>query len=130
MAPEEVVDRAYELISFAAGGEPAWDDFRLLFTDPCVLALRVFPDDPAVSVMDMDAYVRAQMRPGLTEEGYAEFPGAREVTRTGDVCVVRQQFAMQFARRDPVPALDVFSLVRIDGEWRIAAIVSDMAERG
>jgi hypothetical protein len=28
MSPEEVVDRAYELISFAAGGEPAWPEFR------------------------------------------------------------------------------------------------------
>ncbi len=47
LEPTAVVDRAYELIGFAAGGEPDWPRFRELFTDPCVLALRVFPDDDA-----------------------------------------------------------------------------------
>ena len=68
MSPENVVDRAYELISFAAGGEPAWPEFRALFTEPCVLALRVFPDDDAVTVMDLDGYVVHQMRDGLSDE--------------------------------------------------------------
>jgi hypothetical protein len=121
-----VVDRAYDLISFAAGGRPAWDEFRGLFTEPCVLALRVFPDDPAITVMDMDAYVRAQMREGLSEEGYGEVPGERDVSVMGDVATVHQRFAMQFATGAPVPAIDVFSLVRLDGAWRIAAIVSDV----
>ncbi|MFZ9385183.1 MAG: hypothetical protein ACO27U_10985, partial [Ilumatobacteraceae bacterium] len=69
MTPEQVVDRAYELISFAAGGEPAWPEFRSLFTDPCVLALRVFPDDPSITVMNLDSYVVHQMREGLSDEG-------------------------------------------------------------
>ena len=38
MSPEDVVDRSYELISFAAGGEPAWAEFRSLFTEPSTLA--------------------------------------------------------------------------------------------
>jgi hypothetical protein len=121
-----VVDRAYELISFAAGGRPAWDEFRALFTEPCVLALRVFPADPAVTVMDMDGYVRAQMREGLSDEGYGEVPGERDVSVIGDVATVHQRFGMQFAAGEPVPAIDVFSLVRLDGTWRILAIVSDV----
>jgi hypothetical protein len=42
---------------------------------------------------------------------------------------VHQQFAMQFAAGTPVPAIDVFSLARIDGEWRIVSIVSDTESR-
>lgn len=126
MSPEDVVDRAYELISFAAGGEPAWPEFRALFTEPCVLALRVFPDDDAVTVMDLDGYVVHQMRDGLSDEGYSEIPGERTTTVVGEAAVVLQQFAMQFTDRPPVPAFDGFSLVRIDGHWKIASIISDM----
>ena len=124
--PGVVVDRAYELISFAAGGAPGWDAFRQLFVQQAVLALRVFPGDAAVTVMDMNAYVVAQMGHGLGEAGYTEIPGARQVHITGDIAVIYQDFAMQFATGDPVPALDVFSLCRIDGQWRIVSIVSDM----
>lgn len=126
MTPEDVVERAYELISFAAGGEPAWPEFRTLFTTPCVLALRVFPGDDAVTVMDLDAYMVHQMCDGLSEEGYSEEPGERTTTVVGDVAVVHQAFTMHFAGRPPVGALDVFSLVVVDGRWRIASIVSDI----
>jgi hypothetical protein len=126
MSPEEVVDRAYELISFAAGGQPAWQEFRALFVEPNALALRVFPEDPAITVMDLDGYVVHQMRDGLSEEGYSEIAGERTTTIVGDAAVVLQQFAMQFKDRSPVPAFDGFSLVRIDGAWKIASIISDM----
>jgi hypothetical protein len=128
--PESVVDRAYELISFAAGGAPRWDAFGQLFVPQAVLALRVFPGDTAVTVMDMNAYVVAQMGHGLGEAGYTEIPGARRVHITGDIAVIHQDFTMQFATGDAVPALDVFSLCRIDGQWRIVAIVSDMRHTG
>lgn len=126
MSPEEVVDRSYELISFAAGGEPAWPEFRALFTEPSTLALRVFPDDPAITVMDLDAYVVHQMRDGLSDEGYSEIPGERTTTIVGDAAVVLQRFAIQYKDRPPVPAFDGYSLVRIDGAWKIASIISDM----
>jgi hypothetical protein len=126
MRPEEVVDRVYELVSFAAGGEPDWKAHRALFTEPTTLALRVFPDDPQITVMDYDSYVVHQMRDGLSEEGYSEIPGERSTTVVGDVAVVLQQFAMQFKDRQPVPAFDAYSLVRIDGCWKIASVISDM----
>lgn len=126
MSPEDVVDRSYELISFAAGGEPAWLEFRGLFTEPCVLALRVFPEDEAITVMDLDAYVVHQMREGLSGEGYTEIPGERTVSVVGDAAVVMQRFSIIYKDRVPVPAFDGYSLVRVGGEWRIASIISDM----
>lgn len=87
MNPTDVVDGSYELISFAAGGEPAWPDFRSLFTDPCVPGLRVFPDDAAITVMNLDAYMVHQMREGLSDEGYSESPGKRSTT----IVVLRQE---------------------------------------
>lgn len=127
--PGDVVDRAYELISFSAGGSPAWDEFRALFTTPCVLALRLFPDDSEITVMDMDAYVVAQMREGMQENGYAEIPGERTTTIDADIASVRQHFTMNFGDRSPVHALDVFQLVRITNRWYIASIISDMIKQ-
>lgn len=126
MSPEDVVDRSYELISFAAGGEPAWPEFRSLFTEPCVLALRVFPEDEAITVMDINAYVVHQMREGLSDEGYTEVPGERTVTIVGDAAVVLQQFFIVYKDQAPVPAFDGYSLVRVGGQWKIASIISDM----
>jgi hypothetical protein len=126
MSPEEVVDRSYELISFASGGEPAWPEFRALFTERSTLALRVFPGDAAITVMDLDAYVARQMRDGLSEEGYSEIPGERTTTIVGDAAVVLQQFFIQYKDQPPVPAFDGYSLVRVDGVWKIASIISDM----
>jgi hypothetical protein len=76
--------------------------------------------------MDLDGYVVHQMRDGLSEEGYSEIAGERTTTIVGDAAVVLQQFVMQFKDRSPVPAFDGFSLVRIDGAWKIASIISDM----
>lgn len=126
MSPEEVVDRSYELISFAAGGEPAWTEFRALFTEPSTLALRVFPDDAQITVMDLDSYVVHQMRDGLSDEGYSETPGERVTTIVGNAAMVVQQFTIHYRDRPPVPAFDGYSLVRIDGVWKIVSIVSDM----
>ncbi|MEN9805096.1 MAG: hypothetical protein RIS41_1943 [Actinomycetota bacterium] len=126
MSPEEVVDRVYELISFSAGSEPDWPAHRALFTEPTVLALRVFPDDPQITVMDYDSYVVHQMRDGLSDEGYVEIPGERTTTIVGEAAVVLQEFAMKFRDRPPVPAFDAYSLVRVDGVWKIASVISDM----
>jgi hypothetical protein len=125
-SPEATVDRAYELIGFAEGGTPDWTTFRTLFTEPCTLALRVFPGDPAITVMDMDAYVVAQMAHGLSEQGYSETPGDRTVNAIGEVAMVHQQFEMNFAAGPPVPATDIFSLAFVDGRWLIVSIVSDV----
>lgn len=124
--PATVVDRAYELISFAAGGEPQWPEFRALFANPCVLALRVFPDDAAVTIMDLDAYVIHQMREGMGESDYTEIPGRRRIERIGSVASVQQEFTMTFGTGDPVPAIDFFHLAELDGRWSITAILSDM----
>ena len=68
------------------------------------------------------------MRPGLSEGGYEEIPGRREVALIGDIAIVHQSFTMNFADAPPVPATDVFQLARLDGVWRITAIASDIVE--
>ncbi|MFF2084035.1 hypothetical protein ACFVVM_09675 [Nocardia sp. NPDC058176] len=122
-----VVDAAYRFLGFAAGDQPRWQQFGALFTPTAVLALRVFPDDEAISVMNLHDYAEAQMRHGLRDLGYTETPGDRTVDVVGAVAVVRQDFTMDFPHRPAARAVDVFSLAAIDHEWRIIAVVSDVS---
>ncbi len=125
----EIVDAAYELLSFEPGQEPDWPGFRRCFHSRAVLALRVFPGDADISVLSLAEYAQAQLREGLKEEGYTETPQSREVQVTGSVATVSQHFTMNFAGRAPVPAIDVFALIRLDGRWQIVSVVSDLTSR-
>jgi hypothetical protein len=126
-SPTDAVDAAYELISFPPGETPRWEDFQQLFVKEAVLALRVFPSDPSVSVLSLEQYAESQMRHNLQEDGYTETPGKRVVDVVGDVATVRQAFTMNFAGRSPIEAVDTFSLVRTPSGWKIVAVISDLA---
>lgn len=121
-----VVERAYAALEFEPGAEPDWDLFDSAFAPEAILALRVFPEDPEISVMGLRAYAESQMRNDLGEQGYSETPEAGSIEVIGDIAVVRQPFTMNFADRS-VDAVDVFSLVRILGVWKVVAVVSDTA---
>ncbi len=128
--PAAVVEEAYRLIGFDPGGEPQWDRFRALFDPRAVLALRGFPGDEAVSVMDLDEYVVVQMRGGMREAGYEEIPGETEWYEFGDIAEARVVFQIRYGDADPVAALDLFQLVRREGRWWIVSIISDIPPPG
>lgn len=128
--PEAVVEEAYRLIGFDPGGEPQWDRFKALFDPKAVLALRVFPEDDAVTVMDLDEYVVIQIREGMKEEGYEEIPGETEWYLFGDVAEARVVFHIKYGAAEPIPALDIYQLVRRGGRWWIVSIVSDIPKPG
>ena len=121
-----VVDGAYDTLAFGPGGQPDWAAFAEVFDDRALLALRAFPDDIAISVMNLAEYAESQMRNDLESHGYSETPGERSIEVIGDVACVRQAFTMNFAHR-AVDAVDVFLLSRTGGEWRTLAVVSDIA---
>ena len=80
------------------GAEPDWEGFRALFHRQAVLALRVFPEDDAITVMDLDAYMVKQMRAGMEEEGYSETLVSRTELVFHDVAEVRVVFEMRSAK--------------------------------
>jgi hypothetical protein len=116
---------AYEALAFDPGEEPDWSLFTSAFDTRAVLGLRVFPHDRDIRVLDLADYAQAQLSNGLKEQGYSEEQGQGTIEVFGDVAVVRQQFTMVFME-GRVPAIDVFSLVRIDGIWRIISVISDL----
>ncbi|MGI9161741.1 MAG: hypothetical protein ACR2JI_02285, partial [Mycobacterium sp.] len=121
------VDSAYAILEFEPGGEPDWTVGDELYSPQAVLALRVFPDDPTVSVLSWPQYKKAQMADNLGEHGYSETPGDREVQIIGDIALVHQHFTMNFRHRPPAAAVDVFGLVRHHGRWQIVSVLSDAA---
>jgi hypothetical protein len=127
-SPSEVVDAAYELLSFEPGREPDWPRFSECFHPRAILALRVFPDDTDISVLSLQEYARAQMADGLKEKGYSETPQTRDIEVTGSVATIMQHFTMNFADRAPVPAIDIFSLIHLGRRWQIVAVVSDITQ--
>lgn len=122
-----VIERAYQALAFEPGDLPDWERFDSEFVPQALLGLRVFPEDPAISLLDLREYAEAQVANGVKEQGYSETPGECAIEILGDVAVVRQVFTMNFAQ-GPVQAVDFFSLVRQDSQWRIVAVVSDMQQ--
>jgi hypothetical protein len=128
--PKAVVDESYRLISFKRGAEPVWERFRQLFAPGAILALRVFPEDKAISLMGLEDYVIKQIREGMKEEGYSEKIVSRREFTFGHISEVRVVFEMQFGEGRPHTALDIYQLVRNQGRWWIVAIISEILEPG
>ena len=129
-SPQALVDECYRLISFPAGSLPGWDRFKSLFVENAVLALRVFPEDESMSVMNLDQYARRQIREGMKEEGYTETVLRQEWFGFGDVCETRVIFEMQFGDGEAVTAFDIFQLVKLDGRWWITSITGEVPKAG
>jgi hypothetical protein len=125
-SPEMLVDAAYELISFGPGSDPSWQAFRRLFAEPCVLALRLFPDDPSISVLSIDDYMREQVREGMREEGYVERPLERDFSRTGDMAAATVRFEMVFGVDRKYLGVDQFQMVKRAGRWWIVSISGEI----
>lgn len=129
-SPATLVDACYNLISFQPGSKPVWDQFCALFQPQAVLALRVFPDDDAITVMDLDAYMIKQMRADMEEAGYSETLLRRTEFIFHDIAQVRVLFEMKFGVAERHTAIDVFSLIRLENYWYITSIVSDFVTPG
>lgn len=121
-----VVDAGYETLTFGPGEQPDWDRFFARYVDGAVVAHRVFPEDASITVMSVAEYAHKQMRADITQHGYSETPGRRETFVVGSAAMVRQEFTMNLPNRPPVYAVDMFSLVEIDGQWRIVSVISDL----
>ncbi len=127
---EAIVAEAYRLISFEPESGPDWKRFNALFAERAVLALRVFPEDESVSVMNLDEYAVTLMRKGMREEGYTETQVQTDWFEFGEIAEARVIFEIRFGDDDPITALDVFQLVRREGRWWIVSIIAEIPRAG
>ena len=125
-SPARMVEECYRLISFPPGPPRSGIASASYSRLKAVLALRVFPEDGAVTVMTLEEYMVHQMRAGMTEHGYTETIINHSTSVFGDIAEARVDFTMTFGGASPVPALDIFQLARREGRWWIVCIISDM----
>jgi hypothetical protein len=97
-----------------------------LFAPEAVLALRLFPGDPEISVLTLSDYERVQVTKAMRETGYEERLLKADYVELGSICEARVEFQMIFGPSDVHDALDVFQLARLGGEWRIVSILSEV----
>jgi hypothetical protein len=128
-AVERVIDRSYETLPAEEHDAPGWEQYVELFADRAVLALRLFPRDPHVLVMNLEEYRRAHFGEGVELDTHSEVPGQRSVEIIGDVATVRQPLTFQFATQGHLEAVDQFTLARRDGVWKIVSVISDFPDR-
>ena len=123
-----MVEAAYNLISFGPGADPAWLSFRRLFAERPVLALRLFPNDESLSIMDLDQYVRCQIREDMKQLGYVERPLESTFVVVGQVAQARVRFEMIYGPDERYEGVDYFQLVQQIGEWKIVSIAGEILE--
>ena len=128
--PEAVVKECYRLISFEAGSEPNWDAFKSLFHPNAILTLRVFPGDPAITVMNLDEYAQLQVTEGMKKEGYSEKITEEKWLKHGDLAGSQVAFEIKFGDQAPIPAFDAFQLVHLEGRWWITMIMGEILPMG
>jgi hypothetical protein len=132
LTAEGVVNKIYELVSFEADTTPDWDAVRSLFLDEAVIVLRTGRFETGVFTVDgfVDDFVSFIERANVEETGFQE-----QVIRTRpwvfkDMAqiLVLYEASIPGSGRPPQQGVDVFSLVRRDGRWWIAAVTNDIPD--
>jgi hypothetical protein len=128
--PETLVEECYRLISFPPGSSPDWPRFTSLFVPNAIMTLRLFAGDDAMSIMTLDEYVAWQVTESMKEEGYEERVLKQDWFGFGDVRETRVVFELQYGSAEPIPAFDIFQLVRSEGRWWITSITGEIPKPG
>ena len=125
---EATVRHLYDLISAEAGSTPDWSPVRDLFLPESIIVLRTSRD--ALSVLSLDGFIQDfqafYANPQVVEKGFKETILGLEATEFGDMAQVWVLYEARIVGGGGNQGLDNFSLVRRDGEWRVAAITNDV----
>ena len=127
---EQIVVDVYELVSWTDGNTPDWDVVRQVFIPEAVVVLR-YP--PVLKVMSVDGFLLDWLRfqnqlegAGLT--GFQETVLSIRTTEFGDVAHVHVVYESSIpgTGRPAQPGVDLWSLIRVDGEWKVVSVVNEL----
>ena len=133
-APEAVVRRLYDLVTFPKGAAPDWDELRSLFLKEAVVALR--SSHTKISVFSVDAFVQDFVsfieRAKVMETGFEEKIVDLKMVELGDIaqCFVIYEARIPGSDRAPQQGVDSFQLIRQNGVWRIVSIINEIPGTG
>jgi len=127
---EQVVRDVYGLVSWTDGNTPDWEVVREVFIPEAIVVLR-YP--PNLKVMNVDGFLLDWLRfeNQLAErgvKGFLETVVSAEVTEFGDVAHVHVVYETTIpdTGRPARPGVDLWSLIRVDGRWKVVSVVNEL----
>ena len=125
---EATVRELYDIISAEAGRVPDWEPVRALFIPEALIILRSSRD--AMSVLTLHGFIEDfdefYGTPQVTEKGFKETILELKSTEFGDMAQVWVLYEARIPDGGGNRGVDNFSLVRLNGEWRVAAITNEV----
>ena len=127
---EAVVRALYDLVTFPAGVTPDWDRARALFLPEAVVVLRTSRSETTVFSVEgwVQDFVTFIERSNVVATGFTERIVRTHSVEFGDIAQVWALYEAEIpgAGRPPQQGVDLFNLVRRDGDWVIASVLNEI----
>jgi hypothetical protein len=127
---EQVVRDVYDLVSWTDGNAPDWEVVREAFIPEAIVVLRYPPD---LKVMSVDGFLLDWLRfenqlAASGVNGFQETVTSAVATEFGDVAHVSVVYESSIpgTTRPARPGVDLWSLIRIDGRWKVVSVVNEL----
>ena len=127
---EQVVRDVYDLVSWTDGNTPDWEVVRDVFIPEAIVVLRYPPD---LKVMSVDGFLLDWLRfenqlAAASVNGFQETVTSAETTEFGDVAHVSVVYESSIpgTARPARPGVDLWSLIRVDGRWKVVSVVNEL----
>ena len=125
---EAAVRVLYDIISSESGRVPDWEPVRALFLPEALIILRSSRE--AMSVLTLDGFIQDfdefYQVPQVQEKGFKETILELKATEFGDMAQVWVLYEARVPEGGGNRGVDNFSLIRLDGAWRVAAITNEV----
>ncbi len=129
-SPERLVESIYEMVSFAGGSAPDWDEVRSMFIPEAVVVLRTSREAMTVFSVEgfIDDFVNFVENTPAGASGFTEKVIRMKSMVFGDLAhvLVLYESHITGSPRPPRQGVDSFSLIKRDGRWWIAAITNEL----
>ncbi len=127
---EQVVRDVYTMVSWTGGNTPDWEVVREVFIPEAIVVLRYPPD---LKVMSVDGFLLDWLRfENQLEEagvsGFQETVTSAATTEFGEIAHVHVVYETSIpdTGRPARPGVDLWSLIRVDGQWKVVSVVNEL----
>jgi len=131
---EQVVRDVYELVSWTDGDTPDWEVVRGIFIPEGIVVLRYPPD---LKVMSVDGFLLDWLRfqnqlEDAGASGFQETVLSARATEFGDIAHVHVVYESSIpdTGRPARPGVDLWSLIRVEGQWKVVSVVNELPRDG